>query len=73
MLFGHFDRLLRLFEVGARHHELDASRIHCSLQDTFKVVFVGLFPVVDAAEDSVTKVDADLQAVVSCRTWSICE
>ena len=65
MLFGHLHRLFGLFKIRPSHHEFDTPRIYCSLKDTFKVVFVGLFSVVDAAKDGIAEVDANLEQVLT--------
>ena len=49
-----------LCEVGAGDHEFLATRVEGALDDFFKVIFVALLVVIDAAEDGVGEVDADL-------------
>ena len=49
-----------LCEVGAGDHEFLAACIEGALDHVFKVIVVALLVVVDAAEDGVGEVDADL-------------
>ena len=60
MLFGEGDRGAGFFQVGACDEEfLDVGFLGAG-QDVWEVVFVGAFAVVDAGEDGVGEVYADL-------------
>lgn len=50
----------RFLEVGSRHHEFRTSHIQRSLHYQIEIGVVGLLAVIDASEDGVAEVDADL-------------
>ena len=58
--FGDFNGVFGLCEVGAGDHEFLAARVEGALDDVVKVILVALLVMVDAAEDGVGEVDADL-------------
>ena len=60
MLSGQLNSFLRLFEVRARHHELDASGLDSSLEDVFEVIIVCFPTVVYPSENGIAEVDTDL-------------
>jgi len=52
--------MLGLIQVGSGDHELPAAGLEGSLQDTCKVVGMGLLAVIFATKDGIGKVDAYL-------------
>ncbi len=63
MLLCQLDGILGLYQVGASDHELDTSCIDGALDHVLEVVFVGILAVVDAMEDGVREIDANLQRI----------
>ena len=60
LLPSHPNRPLRLRKITPRHHHLDNTHIHSSLQHILQIFAVDLFPTVYPAENGVREVDADL-------------
>jgi len=60
VLCGQLDGVLRLLEVGARHHEFLAAGVLCALQHLLEVIWMASFAVIYASEDRVAQVYADL-------------
>ena len=70
MLFGQLNSFLRVLEVRARHHELDASGLDSSLEDVFEVIIVCFPTVVYTSENGIAEVYTNLCLWFSCKLFS---
>jgi len=55
--------MLGLIQVGSGDHKFPAAGLEGSLEDTCKVIGMGLFAVILTAKDRIGKVDANLQSL----------